>query len=505
MSIRQLLVVLFSFLVVNAHGAGFADSKFDDYLGYLINSNKLYLTHPLSQPFRIQDIDFASYSGGRTDDSHFDLLKQSIDSYRDFNMNDGIGSLYIGSGIGAFASAGSDTMDFSPFGHFKSQYLFRDVSTAFHIRADNSYKYDTDYFGNAVGKLQYPIRTRTVESYIGYEKPYGNFFIGRVSRNFGLINEPSLILSSNAHSFDHALFSIQNNRLKFTALHARLHDVFGYDVRTEEEEDSYWNKRYLAFHRLELSLADNLKLAFSESMLYGGKNQQPMYQYLNPINVFFIAKLGDRQGYEEGNGNALSSVELFYKPRHNLTFFGQFLIDDMDFTKELRERYPDRIGFSGKFILSDPIPGSQMYLTYNRVSNWTYNSFYTFGNYVSYGRSLGFPMHGYEGLAIGFDVFPKIMYQVSLALSCERYRNQDLKSPFIADKTSFPIGIDQRDTSLMLKLVHLPFTWLFVSLENKLSIINNAEHVNGRQRTSFSSSLVFSIDGLWKINQKRRN
>lgn len=57
-------------------------------------------------------------------------------------------------------------------------------------------------------------------------------------------------------------------------------------------------------------------------------------------------------------------------------------------------------------------------------------------------------MHGYEGIALGFDAFPKIISQASLDFSFKRYREQDLKSPFISDKTSFPIGVDQRDASI---------------------------------------------------------
>lgn len=501
MWIRRSFVLLFLIFAGYAHGLYYDDSRFNDYLGYLINSGKLNIAHPLSQPFRTQDIDLASYSGERPNDSHFHLFQVSLQQRGDSASNEEFGTLYISSGIGSTINAGADTLDILPFGYLKGQYLYKDLSAAYHIRADNAYKYDTDYFGNAVGKLQYPIRTRTVDSYIGYEKSYISLFFGRVSRNFGLINDPSLILSSNAHSFDHALISIHNRRLKFTSLHARLHDVFGYDIRTEDAGDSYWNKRYLASHRLELSISEKLKLACSESILYGGKKQQPMYQYLNPANVFFMSKLGDRQGYEEGNANALSSIELYYKPKPYLTIFGQFLLDDMDFTKELRERYPDRIGFCTKAIISDLIPRSQLHLTYNRVSNWTYNSFYTFGNYVSYGNSLGFPFHGYEGVSLGADFFPKRVYQASMALSFERYRDQDLLSPFIADKTSFPIGVDQRDTSFRLKLVHLPFKWLYLSADNKLTFISNDQHVSGDKRVSFSTSLIVSCTGLWGINQ----
>jgi hypothetical protein len=142
-------------------------------------------------------------------------------------------------------------------------------------------------------------------------------------------------------------------------------------------------------HRFEIAITPKIEIAFTETMLFGGENQNVIFQYINPVNFFYLSKLGERKGLEEDFGNSATSLEVFYKPISKVTLFGQFLLDDMDFTKALRAKYPDRIGFSAKIVLSDLWPRSQIYLKYNRISNWTYNSFYTWGNYIYYGRSLG--------------------------------------------------------------------------------------------------------------------
>ena len=71
---------------------------------------------------------------------------------------------------------------------------------------------------------------------------YGNdkgleLFAGRISRNFGLLNDYRTILSNNPYSFDHFGFSTSGSFLKYSFYTSRLNDVIGIDISGETIED----------------------------------------------------------------------------------------------------------------------------------------------------------------------------------------------------------------------------------------------------------------------------
>jgi hypothetical protein len=277
-----------------------------------------------------------------------------------------------------------------------------------------------------------------------------------------------------------------------------LEDINGYDIR-DSVTTPYWNKRYMSVHRLELSFSQKLSLAISESVIFGGKSQAVLFQYLNPVNIFYISKLSDRKGFEEGDANVLMSLELLYKPDKKITIFTQFVLDDMDFTKKLRDQFPDRVGFSSKFVLSDPFPGTQLYIRYNRISNWTYSSFYNWGNYTFYGKSLGYPKNGVENLTLGLDVFRFSPFIINLFVKTEKEREQDLKSPFIAEKTSFPIGIAQRSLSAQVEAVWFPKSWLNASMGIESIRYNNYQHISNKTSSFLNFYFEIRFTGLYKL------
>jgi hypothetical protein len=255
----------------------------------------------------------------------------------------------------------------------------------------------------------------------------------------------------------------------------------------------------MSVHRLEFSFSQKLKFAISESVIFGGKYQSLLFQYLNPVNIFYISKLSDRKGYEEGDANVLMSLEFLYKPVKRITIFTQFLLDDMDFTKKLRKQFPDRTGFSSKLVYSDPFPGSQIYLIYNRISNWTYNSFYNWGNYTFYGKSLGYPKNGVENLTVGLDVFRFSPFIIRLWAKKEREREQDLKSPFIAEKTSFPIGIPQKSSSVQAEAIWFPKSWINASISTEYIHYKNFQYVSGKNSSYLNFYVTARFTGLFKL------
>jgi hypothetical protein len=469
------------------------------YIDYLVNSGRLILQHPLNQPYRLNELLDSLPDANLKYDEHWkELLREDMLLFS--NRNDSLihsGRLVGGVEAGNRMNNVNNDFSYDFFGNAFLTYSYKNLGFYYRFDADEGFKNDMDYFGGT-GKLEKPISARTGIAYLQWDSKFLTLFAGRMPQNFGMNNEPGLLLSPNPFSYDQIGLQVTNKFLKFSSFFTRLEDIYGYDIR-DTVTTPYWNKRYMSVHRLEFSFSQRLNLAISESVIFGGKNQSVLFQYLNPINIFYVSKLSDRKGYEEGDANVLMSFELLYRPVKKITIFTQFLLDDMDFTKELRGQFPDRIGFGSKLIYSDPFQGSQIYMRYNRISNWTYNSFYNWGNYTFYGKSLGYPKNGVENLTIGIDVFRFSPFILRLLVKREREREQDLKSPFIAEKTSFPIGIPQKSSSLRTEVICFPKSWLYAALSTEYIHYKNFHHVSGKNNSFLNFYFTFRFTGFFKL------
>jgi hypothetical protein len=469
------------------------------YIDYLVNSGRLIIQHPLNQPYEVNELlDSLPDANLKYDEHWTELLRKDL-----LIFSDGHDSLQLSGRLVGGIEAGSrmnnvdNAFSKSFFGNAFLTYSYKNLGFYYRFDADEGFKNDMDYFGGT-GKLEKPLMARTGIAYLQWDSKFITFFAGRMSQNYGMINEPGLLLSATPFSYDQFGLQITNKLMKFSSFFTRLEDIYGYDIR-DSVATPYWNKRYMSVHRLEFSFSQKLNLAISESVIFGGKNQSILFQYLNPVNIFYISKLSDRKSYEEGDANVLMSLELLYKPVKKITLFAQFLLDDIDFTKRLRSQYPDRLGFSGKFIYSDLFPGTQFYLKYNRISNWTYNSFYNWGNYTFYGKSLGYPKNGVENLTIGFDIFRFSPFIIRVWAKKERAREQDLKSPFIAEKTSFPIGIPQKNSSIQAEIICFPKRWFYASISTEYLHHESFKHISGNDNSFLNFFLTARFTGLFKL------
>jgi hypothetical protein len=469
------------------------------YLDYLINSGRLVISHQLNQPYRLNEIldslpvSTSSYVGHWSGLLKKDLL---LFSCRQDSLL-GAGRLIAGTDAGSRLYNVEKDFSNNFYGNAFLTYSYKNLGFYYRFDADEAFKNDKDYFGGT-GKLGKPLYARTGIAYLQWDSKYVTLFVGRMSQNYGMLNEPGLLLSSNPFSYDQIGFQFNNCFINFSSSFTRLEDIYGFDIR-DTITTPYWNKRYMSVHRLEISFSQKLSLAISESVIFGGKSQTILLQYLNPVNIFYISKLIDRKGYEEGDANVLMSLELLYKPVKKITIFTQFVLDDMDFTKELRDQIPDRVGFSGKFVFSDPLPGTQLYVRYNRISNWTYNSFYNWGNYTFYGKSLGYPKNGVENLTLGLDVFRFSPFIIKLFVKTEKEREQDLKSPFIAEKTSFPIEIAQKSLSAQVEAFWFPKSWLNASMGIESIRFKNYQHISNKTSSFLNFYFTIRFTGLYKL------
>ena len=236
-------------------------------------------------------------------------------------------------------------------------------------------------------------------------------------------------------------------------------------------------------------------MGLSEVAIYGGHDQTIKADYINPLNFF--------QANQYGKGvwiNGFWAVDLFWKPKKNITFFNQFFIDDFDVKKENRAIYPDRLAFTSKLTLTDLfLPGAQFYSVYNRDENWTYISFKSWENYLFQQKSMGFPKNSVESVKFGFDYFGRPPFIFNFQTGYERHGDQDLTGAFLATKGRFPMGVVQYLFYNDLSVTYMPSTNYYAILNTHWESYKNAGHIDSESFVDFSVFLRLYATINWNF------
>ena len=228
------------------------------YLEYKSYKSENRIRHPLIQPYSNDEIQmiFSDDSSKLSKSIRNRLLKQ-MDVVNKSSI------LQLGSNI-----SGLYTNKISQESKFKSDvygyYSYDKLVAEYSYSLDTDYQNDDKYFGST-GKLGSKVMGRPAISFLQYKIDYLKIFFGRMDRNYGLINTNSLIMSNNPLSFDHFSIEYINRSIKYSYITTRLEDKLAYDIR-DDIINKQWSKRYFTFHRIDLSISKNLKIAFSESV-----------------------------------------------------------------------------------------------------------------------------------------------------------------------------------------------------------------------------------------------
>lgn len=266
-------------------------------------------------------------------------------------------------------------------------------------------------------------------------------FGGRMGRNFGNLNSYGLILSNYPYAYDHYGFSATGNRFKYSFYSARLNDMLGQDTQGEEfPADTLMDvKRYWAVQRFDAKISENVQIALSEAIIYGGPDQGFVASYLNPVQFYYAA-----QRNQDVQLNSLWQINLVVRLPYQSAIYLDILVDDLIVNNEEendRSRYPDRLAVSVKTSSADLLQaGTLTEVTYTRVWNDTYQSLRDYENYLYFQRSMGYPYVSYEGLSLSNSWLNLAPYFVKL--KSEFWRRGDIMiiEPFDGEKKEFPHG-----------------------------------------------------------------
>lgn len=194
--------------------------------------------------------------------------------------------------------------------------------------------------------------------------------LGRDRVQWGPGRRGSLTVSEQMPESDMIRLWAEFRNFRFTYLHAFLRSSLG--------------PKYLAAHRLDVQLGRRLFLSGTESVVYGGRDVE--FQYLNPLMPYQIAEhhLGDRD-------NNMLSFDITYFPVDGVKTYGELLIDDLSFDRNLFTHWANKYGLLLGVLWTDiaGMPNLDGQVEFAHVDPFVYTHRDSVNSYQHYDRSIG--------------------------------------------------------------------------------------------------------------------
>jgi hypothetical protein len=334
-----------------------------------------------------------------------------------------------------------------------------------------------------------PVRLQ--EGYVDARWRYGEIFIGREGRNSGPTMYDGLLLGNYTYTYDHIWGKIGIPQLNMQALVTRLNDEFYGDTTVQ---------RYFSWHRLGSHIG-NVELGVTESIVYGRPGQGFVFNYVNPIGLYYFSEINEEQGGT--NANKMVGLDGAWRSPVGNFSFEAYLDDIQAFggcggTMEATCKKPPSGGWT---LQADGIPfvGDQrIFVAYTLVTNLSYRTFeQPWTDYTSYDIGLGRGFSDYDEIRAGVDlaVIPEVPLKVYGAFS--RQGQGDYRIPFPA-VDSFPTVptflsgvVSHVYRAGVSGAVSLP--WLDVSGDIGLNHVSNYGHVAGVDKNLFAGRVMVSL------------
>lgn len=462
-------------------------------LAYLQHNGTLTLRHPLVQPYSAAELQSGlktAKAGGSS--PWLSLLDQDIGQIYSSATTEYTGNWHLGAEttLRRFAGPGHSFGQYRVdlYGTFVLPYLVLANRTF----TDQQLKADPTFHGDT-GEWIYG---RVQDSYALFKHKAVQLFAGRVSRNMGIINEPSLILSDNPYSYDHFGFQVSTARVNFQFYTTRLNNMIAFDSQAADSSPQEV-RRYFSVQRGDLKLRHNLTVGLAQVAIYGGPDRVFDPNFLNPMNLYYVNQRNNRSQI-----SGLWALDLYWKPDPRVTLYTQLMVDDIIVNNEPgqddRAVHPGRDGVAAKAIWADVFfPGALVSLTYNRISNWAYMSFRTWENYVYQKRGLGYPENAVESVRLDVDYLGKPPFVVHSSFGYRRHGEQNIMNVFGDKIEKFPRGVVEHSRNVLLKIQYLPSAYYNFELYFSHETFTNKSNVLGNSASDYMFGLAAHFSWSW--------
>lgn len=318
---------------------------------------------------------------------------------------------------------------------------------------------ETDSFSNTVfdPSLGLPITeeafvdvaiTDNVSSYLVLRLPWLDLEVGRDLIEWGPGYRGNLMLSRNSNYYDLIKLMFRFKKFNFESFHAFL-----YSERA----------KYLAGHRLEIRLFKNFYFAVSEAVVYGDRDVE--FLYFNP----FIPILSSERHL--GNlDNNLISVDATFFLKNRLKLYGEVLMDDFSFAKDIFHNYVNKWGILVGGLWVDPLGlrDTEFRFELTRIQPYVYTHFKEINTYTNYNNVIGHWL-GPDSDDVYFELAKQAHKTLRFAVSWEQRRRgegNDLSKnePPADDRINFLSGVVERNRYYALSAQWQVFRDAFLGL-----------------------------------------
>ena len=319
------------------------------------------------------------------------------------------------------------------------------------------------------------------QAFVAYQTKTIDLMFGRFASFWG--PRESLVLAAT-NNLDGFAYTVRWGHLVISYRLARLD---GQNSLTDS--GAVFENRYFAGHRLDLHLADNLRIGLFETVIFAGAGRTLELNYLNPLLFFHAEQLNDNI-----NDNTLLGLDASYSPAKRLRLFGQLLIDDFQIEKKSQgDQEPNEYGLLVGGEVIDVMPRVDVQLEYTRVTNRTFNQPLPRNRY-EYQHSLLGAAEGNDYDLLRAEVtrwFGEYMRGL-MTLSYHRQGEGSVYEPWSSPwldiqgsyREPFPTGVVEKTLSVGLGIAGFIGNHVFVQGMTGLMHHANFDHVENDNRTS---------------------
>ena len=226
----------------------------------------------------------------------------------------------------------------------------------------------------------------TTETYLDFYLPYTDIRIGKSNNAWGPGHRSNLMISDNATSYVHFYDEIELGKFQLSSFTAGLRTYEKDPNRIIEMENGdtkqQYRKKYIAAHRLEISVLDNLKIGLNESVIYADKDLQ--LGYMIPFNFFW-----SEEHYEGDMDNSAMGADISYVPFKGFNLYGELFIDDLSLSELSDYRHSKFAYIGGMKYYPRFINDFKLTLEYSRVNPIVYTHRFNVDNFTHYRSNLG--------------------------------------------------------------------------------------------------------------------
>ncbi|WP_456406345.1 capsule assembly Wzi family protein [Caldithrix abyssi] len=216
---------------------------------------------------------------------------------------------------------------------------------------------------------------------LAFHSRYFDFRFAQQEITWGYGESGQLILSNNTPPYPYLSVSKNWGWFKFIALHGKLQSFW---ADTLDDGYKVFPDKWLAAHRLEMSLWHKVTIGLNECFIYG--NRYADWAYLLPFNFYRAVqhKLRDRD-------NATIAIDAEYLVRPGFKVYGTVFLDEFRRSKIGTNWFGNKQAFLFGFWWVDPFRLANLSLRfeYTAIMPWVYTHKYLINAYVSDQRSLG--------------------------------------------------------------------------------------------------------------------